>query len=95
MGAGVAYSLGKADDLKPYFKSITSSKFEKGQNSLQVVLFLEGDFGAKTRSKKMIMKRIQEKLAEKMKWLNCIVRVVDLNSYNNQYYNVVKCRQNT
>ena len=91
VGARIAYSLGKADELKPYFEAISSPKFERGQKSLKIILFLEGDFKSKTRSKKMIMKRIQEKIAMKMKWLNCIVRVVDLSSYNSRDYGVVKC----
>ena len=89
-GAGVAYNLGEADELKPYFQELTSKKYEKGKKVLQIILFLEGDFGCKTRTKKMIMKRIRDKLSEKLKWLNCTVRVVDFDTYNRKGYSVEK-----
>ena len=57
-GAGIAYNLSEADELKPYFQELTSKKYENGKKVLQIILFLEGDFGSKTRTKKMIMKRI-------------------------------------
>lgn len=87
-GAGIAYNLGEADKLKPYFQELASKKYEKGKKVLQIILFLEGDFGSKTRTKKMIMKRIRDKISEKLKWLNCTVRVVDLNTYNKNGYSV-------
>lgn len=87
-GAGVAYPLSGADELKPYFKELASAKYEKGKKVLQIILFLEGDFGSKIRTKKMIMKRIRDKISEKLKWLNCTVRVVDLNTYSGGSYSV-------
>lgn len=51
-------------------------------------MFLEGDFGSKSRTKKMIMKRIREKISEKLKWLNCKVCVVDLDTYSGSDYSV-------
>ena len=87
-GAGVEYKLGEADELKPYFQDLVSTKYEKGKKVLQVILFLEGDFGCKTRSKKMIMGRIRDKIAEKLKWLNCTVRVVDSETYGGSDYSV-------
>ena len=87
-GAGIAYNLGGADELKPYFQELTSKKYEKGKKALQIILFLEGEFGSKTRTKKMIMKRIRDKISEKLKWLNCIVRVVDFNTYTKNGYSV-------
>lgn len=87
-GSGVAYTLSEADELKPYFQELSSTKYEKGKKLLQIILFLEGDFGCKTRSKKMIMGRIREKIAEKLKWLNCTVRVVDLKTYSGSDYSV-------
>ena len=87
-GAGVAYNLGEADELKPYFQELASAKYEKGKKVLQVLLFLEGDFGSKTRTKKMIMKRLRDKISEKLKWLNCKVRVVDLDTYGGNNYSV-------
>lgn len=87
-GAGIAYNLSEADELKPYFQELTSKKYENGKKVLQIILFLEGDFGSKTRTKKMIMKRIRDKISEKLKWLNCVVRVVDLDTYNKNGYSV-------
>lgn len=87
-GAGIAYNLGEADELKPYFQELASKKYVKGKKALQIILFLEGDFGSKTRTKKMIMKRIRDKISEKLKWLNCTVRVVDLDTYNENGYSV-------
>ena len=80
--------MSEADELKPYFQELTSKKYENGKKVLQIILFLEGDFGSKTRTKKMIMKRIRDKISEKLKWLNCVVRVVDLDTYNKNGYSV-------
>lgn len=47
-------------------------------------MFLEGDFlkdGPQSRTKKMMMKRIQESISAKLEWLNCKVFVVDSNTY--------------
>lgn len=85
-GAGIAYNFGEADELKPYFQELASKNYEKGKKVLQIILFLEGNFGSNTRTKKMIMKRIRDKISEKLKWLNCTVRVVDLDTYNENGY---------
>ncbi|MCI8646381.1 MAG: hypothetical protein HFE76_06170 [Firmicutes bacterium] len=87
-GAGIAYTMGEADELKPYFQELASAKYEKGKKALQVILFLEGNFRSKTRTKKMIMKRIRDKISEKLRWSNCTVRVVDLDTYHNNGYSV-------
>lgn len=87
-GAGIAYNLSEADELKPYFQELASAKYEKGKKALQIILFLEGDFGSKSRTKKMIMKRLRDKISEKLKWLNCTVRVVDLDTYGGRDYTV-------
>ncbi len=52
-------------------------KLKKEPLTLHVILFLEGNFDSQTRSKKMIMRRIQNKLREHLKWLNGTVTVVD------------------
>lgn len=52
-------------------------KLKKGALTLNVILFLEGNFDSQTRNKKMIMHRIQNKLKEYLKWLNGTVTVVD------------------
>jgi len=34
-GAGIAYDLSEADELKPYFQELASAKYEKGKKVLQ------------------------------------------------------------
>lgn len=90
-GANSRYRLETSpDELRPFFHSMSSAKYSAGSKRIEVILFLEGDFGSKSRPKKIIMKRIQEKIAEKLKWLNCTVRVVDSNTYKRRYFEVRK-----
>ncbi len=86
VGANTSFEYSNADELKPLFKAISSNKFANGTKSIEVLLYLDGNFGSRTRSKNMIMKRIQDKIKEKLKWLNCNVRVVDYNTHNNKYF---------
>lgn len=88
VGAGVSSDYERANELKLYYEGLTSLKIAKGNKTIQVVLFLEGDFGSKTRNKKMIMKKIKDSIKEKLKWLNCTVRVVDLDTYKQQLFKV-------
>ena len=90
VGAGLEHPLGDADDLKPYFQELTSSKYENNKKGLEVVFVLEGDFSVRSRDKKMIMGRIKSKIAEKLKWLNCSVRVVDSETYTGNNYSIEK-----
>ena len=55
-----------------------------------MILFLEGDFGGKTRSKKMIMKALQNSINKKLKWINCRVSVVDSDTYNTKLFQIVR-----
>ena len=78
VGASTKSSLAdSASTLMPFYKGITSSKITSGQKRVKVIFLLEGDFDLKTRSKAMIMQRIQESLRKKLHWLNCAVQVVD------------------
>jgi hypothetical protein len=86
VGANMNFEYANADELKPLFKSISSNKFASGTKTLEVILYIDGNFGSKVRSKNMIMKRIQDKIKEKLKWMNCVVRVVDYNTHNNKYF---------
>ena len=54
-----------------------------------VILFLEGDFGSRTRSKKMIMKELQDSMNKKLQWINCRVSVVDSDTYNPKIFRIV------
>ena len=64
--------------LRPFANAIINHK------QIVIVLFLEGDFGSRTRSKKMIMKSIQDSIKSCCKWLyNCQVKVIDSNENEN------------
>ena len=54
-----------------------------------VVLFLEGDFGTKTRTKKMIMQKLQDSINKKLRWINCRVSVVDSDTYDPRIFQIV------
>lgn len=44
------------------------------------------DFGNKIRTKKMIMKDLQDSMKKKLDWLNCRVSVVDSDTYNTKIF---------
>lgn len=74
----------KALLLKKFWKALIDPKILKDRKRIEVILFLEGDFlkdGPQSRTKKMMMKRIQESISAKLEWLNCKVFVVDSNTY--------------
>lgn len=90
-GVNSRYKLEEeTEQLRPFFEAMASSQYSSGRKRLEVILFLEGEFGSVSRPKKIIMKRIQEKIAEKLKWLNCTVRVVDSNTYKQRHFLVEK-----
>lgn len=81
----------KADVLSAYWKWIGDAKIPRNKKKIVVILFLEGNFGEKnpkTRTKKMIMQRIQQSINSKLSWINCRVAVVDSDTYNESYFNV-------
>ena len=43
-GADIAYNLSEANELKPYFQELDSKKYVKGNEVLQIILFLKGNF---------------------------------------------------
>lgn len=75
-------------ELIEFWKGIADSKIASDKKQLLVILFLEGDFDTKSRSKKAIMKRLQESINVKLSWLNCRVMVVDSNTYKERYFKV-------
>lgn len=80
-----------AAELLNYWKGISDLRLIKDKKRLMVVLFLEGDFyseGPDSRSKKTMMKRLQESISAKLAWLNCQVTVVDSNTYKERYFKV-------
>lgn len=54
-----------------------------------MILFLEGDFGGKTRTKKMIMQALQNSMNKKLQWINCRVSVVDSDTYDPRLFQIV------
>lgn len=81
----------KATELIEFWKGITEQKIINEKKKLLVILFLEGDFAAnapKSRSKKVIMKRLQESINTKLSWLNCKVMVVDSDTYKERFFKV-------
>lgn len=82
--------------LVPLLKEITSDEFSKDRKIWYVILFLEGDFGCESRSKKMIMKDLQDSIKTKLSWLNCRVSVVDSNTYPDKLFRAdAECMKNS
>ncbi len=92
LGAGTKRNReNSAEELAKYCDSLTGRAVYTDKKPVYVILFLEGDFslaGSKSRNKRMIMKRIQESLAQKLDWMNCRVVVVDSSTYNRKHFTV-------
>ncbi len=76
------------DELKEILAAVFSADFADNGKKKYVILFLEGDFGGHTRSKKMIMERLQRSMNTKMRWLNCKVSVVDSSTYSKNIFQI-------
>ena len=77
------------EELKEYIQFLSSDRFSDDSKKKYVILFLEGDFGSRTRSKKMIMKEPQDSMNKKLQWINCRVSVVDSDTYNPKIFRIV------
>lgn len=66
-----------AEELAALWRAITDSQLPADGKQLQVILFLEGDFGCQTRPKTAIMTGLEESIRKKLSWLNCKVSVID------------------
>lgn len=90
MGAHIKHSFSQnALELEPYFQAVSSEDVCAQKKGIIVILVLEGDFENRTRSKEMIMQRIQSSIHAKLKWLACKkVYVVDTNTYNGRYFSM-------
>ena len=77
------------EELKEYIQFLSSDRFSDDSKKKYVILFLEGDFGSRTRSKKMIMKELQDSMNKKFQWINCRVSVVDSDTYNPKIFRIV------
>ena len=80
---------GCLNELKEYIQFLSGNSFSNASKKKYVILFLEGDFGTKTRTKKMIMKALQDSMNKKLQWINCRVSVVDSDTYNSKIFRVV------
>lgn len=82
-GAGT-FDKYNCDDEYDQFSQVLSELIDNN-HKIEVIFFLEGDFGSKTRSKKMIMDIIQTRLKKHFKgWLNLSnCRVIDSDISNN------------
>ena len=87
-----AYSFG---DSRSALKEITNfsnmvlEKYLNYEKRRYVILFLEGEFGCHTRSKKMNMSELERSMNVKLRWLNCRVSVVDSDTYNSEIFKLV------
>lgn len=82
-------SKGTAEELKEIIESIFNESNWNSKRKMYVILFLEGDFGGHTRTKKMIMSELQRSMKVKLKWLNCKVSVVDSSTYNKNIFRLM------
>ena len=77
-------------ELNPFYKFITNDSIADDEKKKYVILFLEGDFGSKTWSKRMIMKSLQDSMNKKLQWINCRVSVVDSDTYDSRIFQIVQ-----
>ena len=77
------------DELQEIITTVISDNFADDKKKKYVILFLEGNFGGHTRSKKTIMENLQRSMNTKMRWLNCRVSVVDSSTYNKDIFQIV------
>ena len=76
-------------ELAPVQEFIFSKNFSDDKMKKCVILFLEGDFGTHTRSKKMIMSELQRSMRSKLRWFNCKVSVVDSSTYDDRIFQLI------
>ena len=77
-----SYELTCKEEIKHELLNLDDSK------KILVILFLEGDFGCQTRTKRTIMKSLQDSMNTKLQWLKCQVSVVDSDTYNHSLFEV-------
>ena len=77
-------------ELDRFIKFLSDDKFADDSKKKYVVLFLEGNFEGYTRTKKMIMKALQDSINKKLRWINCRVSVVDSDTYDSRMFRIMK-----
>ena len=75
------------NELKESIQFLSGDSFSNDSKRKYVILFLEGNFGTKTRTKKMIMKDLQDSMNKKLRWINCRVSGVD--TYDPRIFQIV------
>jgi hypothetical protein len=78
------------EEIKQFADAITSKYLPDISRKRYVILFLEGDFGGHTRSKKTIMMELQKSINAKMRWFNCKVSVVDSTTYSHDIFQIIQ-----
>lgn len=77
-------------ELLDFAEEAFSEEFSSDKKKILVLLFLEGDFGSASKSKKKIMKDLQDSMKAKLRWLKCRVSVVDSDTYNDKVFRIIK-----
>lgn len=77
------------NELREYIQFLSEDSFSNDSKKKYVILFLEGDFGTRTRTKKMIMKELQDSMNKKLRWIDCRVSVVDSDTYDPRIFRIV------
>lgn len=75
-----------AKQLSELYEKFNLLDICKEKKKLFVILLLEGNFKIKARTKKMIMKDIQNKLKTNLKWLECKVSVIDIETSKDKFF---------
>ena len=86
VGAHTKPQFQNSDELKPYSLAMMRPEVAKGNKSIKVLLFLEGDFESRTRSKKAIMYSLADSIKKKLSWLNCQVFVEDSTTQSRRFF---------
>ena len=78
-----------AETLIKHSRALISPVVRAGTTQLLIVLVLEGDFGCETRRKTTIMRDLEMSIKKKLAWLNCLVSVVDSDTYKKQIFQIM------
>lgn len=78
-----------AQPLIPFSDALHEKGYSKCNKKLLIILFIEGEFSSRTRTKKMVMHALQYSLRKKLSWLNCTVSVVDSSTYHKKFFELV------
>lgn len=86
-------SCSNAKILSSLCNNINLINIKNENKKIFVILLLEGEFNFKSKNKKMIMKSIQDSLKEKLKWLECKVSVIDLETNNKRFFEIDRIKE--